>query len=187
METDISKIFAKINDDKRPPLSEETSVIPGNVDVLVVINLKELSPLLTYALDQYILRGGRLLVFNDVFSEKQVELYNAQNSAAADMNRLFRNWGFRQDNQNVVGDRGLGEIMLMKVGSSSQAKNFPFWMQLTAEQINQDHPLTSGLKNIRLKTPGSPADAAADNGRIRRNPVGTRIYRTYPARTGCHV
>ena len=203
METDISKIFAKINDDKRPtvglispqlplisrqygkivpnwaivaqlqndynilPLSEETPVIPGNVDVLVVINLKELSPLLTYALDQYILRGGRLLVFNDVFSEKQVELYNAQNFAAADMNRLFRNWGFRQDNQNVVGDRGLGEIMLMKVGSSSQAKNFPFWMQLTAEQINQDHPLTSGLKNIRLKTPGSL--------RPEENPDGVRL------------
>lgn len=203
LETDISKIFAKINDDKRPtvglispqlplisrqygkivpnwaivaqlqndynilPLSEETPVIPGNVDVLVVINLKELSPLLTYALDQYILRGGRLLVFNDVFSEKQVELYNAQNFAAADMNRLFRNWGFRQDNQNVVGDRGLGEIMLMKVGSSSQAKNFPFWMQLTAEQINQDHPLTSGLKNIRLKTPGSL--------RPEENPDGVRL------------
>lgn len=143
------------NDYKIVELSDKTVQIPANIDVLIVINPEELSPLFTYALDQYILRGGRLLVFNDAFGEKQAELYNSSNAGSADMNKLFHNWGFDLDNQSVAGDSSIGEIVLMKTGQSSQTKNFPFWMMLAKEQINQQHPLTAGLKQISIKSPGT--------------------------------
>lgn len=142
------------NDYKVVGLSDKIARIPANIDVLMVINLPKLTPLFTYALDQYILRGGKLLIINDAYSEKQAELFGSQNAGSADLNRLSQNWGFELDNQNVVGERSLGEILLINDGTNTQAKNFPFWMVLNKAQINWQNSITSGLKHIRVKTPG---------------------------------
>jgi len=191
LETDISRILAKINEPTRQSvglispslplisrkyarvipnwaivaqlqndynivaLSDKTVQIPGDIKVLIVVNPAELSPLLLYALDQYVLRGGKILVLSDVFSEKQAALHNISEAESADMNRLFRNWGFELDYGKIVGSSGQGEILLMNTQNGSKMQKFPFWMRLNAGQINQHHPLTAGLKQIRVKTAGA--------------------------------
>ena len=78
--------------------------------MLIVVNPAELSPLLLYALDQYVLRGGKLLIISDVFSEKQAELYTAASAGSADLNKLFRNWGFEEDYQTVSRQQRAGRV-----------------------------------------------------------------------------
>ncbi len=67
-----------------------------------------------------------LLVISDVFSEKQAELYTAASAGSADLNKLFRNWGFEEDYQTVSGSNGQGELMLMDSPDGSRVKNSRF-------------------------------------------------------------
>ncbi len=160
------------NDYNIVEFSDKTVQIPAGVKVLIVVNPAELSPLLLYALDQYVLRGGKLLVISDVFSEKQAELYTAASARSADLNKLFRNWGFEEDYQTVSGSNGQGELMLMDSPDGSRVKKFPFWMLLNKEQINQQHPLTAGLSRIRLKTPGKLSPLSPE-GKVQITPLLT--------------
>lgn len=143
------------NDYNVVEISEKIVQLPENIDALVVVNPAELPIWSSYALDQYVLRGGNLLIFADVLSEKQVELSDLNSAQSADWNKLFRNWGFELDYTSVIGNNAQGEMLLMSANNGNKVKNFPFWMQITEKQINQEHPLTAGLKNIRIKTAGA--------------------------------
>lgn len=148
-------IVAQIqNDYNITELSDKISQIPTDIDVLMLINPKKLTPLFTYALDQYLLRGGNLLIINDIFSEKQASLKGTLSANSANMNTLFKNWGFVLADDVVVGDRNLGELTLLSTPNGQQTKNFPYWLQLGKNQINQAQPSTKGLNHIRLKTSG---------------------------------
>lgn len=166
-------IVAQIqNDYNIIELNDRISQIPNNIDVLVLINPQRQSPLLTYALDQYLLRGGNILIINDIFSEKQASLKGTLNASSADMNKLFQNWGFSLPNDTIVGDRNLGELTLISNSNGQQTKNFPYWLQLEEKQINQSHHATHGLTHIRLKTSGiiTPKE---DNPQIKFTPLLT--------------
>lgn len=143
------------NDYNIVELSEKVVQIPANVEAVVVVNPSDLPLWSAYALDQYVLRGGNLLILADVLSEKQIELSDLNSLQSADWNKLFRNWGFELDYSSVVGNNLQGEMLLMSAGNGNKVKNFPFWMQITEKQINQEHPLTAGLKNVRVKTAGA--------------------------------
>ena len=165
-------IVAQIqNDYNIVELSDKTAHIPGNIDVLLVINPEKMTPLFTYALDQYILRGGKLIIISDIFSEKQASDKGTVNATSADMNNLLKNWGIYMP-QEVVGDRELGEITLISSSNTKQAKNFPYWLQLGSPQINQAHPATHGLNHLRFKTSGA-VFALNDNPQIKFTPLLT--------------
>ena len=135
-------------------LSAKSFQIPLNIDVLVVINPNKNYLLLTYALDQYVLRGGRLLILNDTFSEYTVKHHNILSYTPINLNKLFQNWGFLQNETDIVGDYQLGEITTFNNGTHQQTQNFPFWMLLTREQINSQNPITAQISSLHLNTAG---------------------------------
>jgi ABC-type uncharacterized transport system involved in gliding motility auxiliary subunit len=50
-------------------LKRDVDVIPLSVSVLMLIHPKELPQQTLYAVDQFVMRGGKLLVFLDPYSE----------------------------------------------------------------------------------------------------------------------
>ena len=60
-----------------------------NVDALVIINPKSISPMLRYGIDQFLMRGGTLLVFFDFYTESQSKLVNEEDLQIVD---FFNNW-----------------------------------------------------------------------------------------------
>lgn len=143
------------NDYNVVELSAQTPQIPANIEALIVVNPQKLSPLFAYALDQYVIRGGKLLLILDAYGEKQAELFGTETAGVGDYNQLLNNWGISFDNQKVIGDLSLSELQLMNTPDGQQYKNYPFWMLLSEKQINRQHPLTAGLKQLRIKSPGS--------------------------------
>lgn len=57
-------------------VQKEVYEISPQIDLLMLINPKELPPIFTYALDQFVMRGGKLMVFYDFFSARQNEIVN---------------------------------------------------------------------------------------------------------------
>lgn len=59
-------------------VKEDTYEISPKLDMLILVNPKNISTYFMYAIDQYILRGGKVLMFVDAYTEGQTELTNSK-------------------------------------------------------------------------------------------------------------
>jgi ABC-type uncharacterized transport system involved in gliding motility auxiliary subunit len=154
------------NHDVRTVEMDATS-IPSDVDLLLVIHPKEISPLTEYALDQYLLGGGRLVVMIDPLCQ-----YEQTSSPTANPTDQFsRNydstlptllpaWGIAVDTSKVVGDINLALSVPTQTG---QRVKFPPYVQLGEKNLNSEEIVSSDLESVLLlyaarlaKTPSAP-------------------------------
>ena len=92
-------------------LDTSTREIAEDVDVLMVVHPKNLSPQTLYAIDQFIIGGGHTLLFVDPFSETDFPMPDPANPAAAAMasrasnlDPLFSAWGISVSNEEIIAD-----------------------------------------------------------------------------------
>src|SRR5579862_8490352 len=90
-------------------LSTELDTVPPDVDVLMVAQPQNLPDKTQYAIDQYVLAGGRALVFVDPNSETQ-QMHPSQLNPPgmpldSDLEKLFKAWGLEMEPKLVAGDR----------------------------------------------------------------------------------
>ncbi|MCS6946232.1 MAG: GldG family protein, partial [Steroidobacteraceae bacterium] len=92
-------------------LEPNVTRIDNDVDVLVIVHPKNLPPAVLYAIDQYALRGGRILLFVDPSAEGDTAGADPTNPFAAitadrksTFAPLLEAWGVQFDNTQVLGD-----------------------------------------------------------------------------------
>lgn len=108
-----------------------------------------------YALDQYLLRGGRIILFADVYSETEAEIYGTASENSGQINRLLKNWGVSVNFAKVIGDRSLGENLVSGSESGEKLSNLPTWLNLNGSAINARLPFTENIVSVRLRSAGS--------------------------------
>lgn len=136
-------------------ISPQTAEIPYDVETLILINPHRLSPLFAYALDQYLLRGGRIILFADVYSETEAEIYGTASENSGQINSLLKNWGVSVNFAKVIGDRSLGENLVSGSESGEKLSNLPTWLNLNGSAINTRLPFTENIVSVRLRSAGS--------------------------------
>ncbi|MFN2352125.1 MAG: Gldg family protein [Kiritimatiellia bacterium] len=91
-------------------LPEMTDEIGEDIDVLVLVHPKELSEQTQYAIDQFVLRGGRLLALldpmciADAMNDEQSRMTGMPPQVSSDLGLLAEAWGVAWDPQQVVAD-----------------------------------------------------------------------------------
>src|SRR3984885_2491883 len=96
-------------------LTADVDHIDKDVDVLMLVHPKQLPPKTLYAIDQFVMRGGRVLLFVDPNSGADTSGQDPQNPFAgatanhsSDLEPLLAAWGVAYDPSQVVGDLELG-------------------------------------------------------------------------------
>lgn len=132
--------------------------IPSSIDVLMVVHPKQLTPATLYAIEQYVLKGGKLISFVDPFAEVDVPEKDPDNPMAAmtavrssNMSELFAAWGFERDNKDVVADRKAARKVDF---GSGEPIDYVLWLGLDETNLNKDQPITERLRRINLATAG---------------------------------
>ena len=70
------QIFKKLKQDYQLQFIDyKTSILPQDLDILIIYNPQQMSTSFLYSLDQYIMHGGNLLMFIDPYAEKIAEKY----------------------------------------------------------------------------------------------------------------
>ena len=140
-------------------LDVDVDKIPDDVDVLMVVHPKNMSDETLYAIDQYVLNGGRLLAFVDPNAE--TDQLNSQqtgmpgtNFGSSNLNKLFQPWGI-STSEKIVGDIQLAQKVAFNIQQRSAAVDYPLWMKLPKDQLNDDDIVTSELGVVNVATPGS--------------------------------
>ena len=89
-------------------LAQDVKEIPADVDVLMVAQPDRLTPEAAYAIDQYVLGGGKVLAFVDPVAEMSARAGPDGHAAAAarapEFIKLLKAWGVDFDPSKVVGD-----------------------------------------------------------------------------------
>src|SRR5580704_9071774 len=130
--------------------------IDDNVKVLVVIHPKDISDQAQYAIDQFVLHGGKLIAFLDpqsvLSSRQQNPMAGEMTGASSSLDKLLKAWGVQFDTSKVVADLN---FKMQLGGRDGQPTEAPAFLALTAEGINTNDVVTSQLDNIWLPLCGA--------------------------------
>ncbi|MBK9657098.1 MAG: Gldg family protein [Rhodanobacteraceae bacterium] len=141
------------------PLGVEVKTIDPAVKVLMVVHPKALGDDTLYAIDQFLLRGGRLLLFVDPFAGTDTSGNDPQNPSAAafadkssNLEKLFNAWGVEYKADEVVVDRALG--LQVQVSQTEPPVTHPLILGLRAAQMNDQDLVSAKLNLINIDSAG---------------------------------
>jgi len=130
--------------------------IDDDIKLLVVIAPKDISDKAQYAIDQFVMRGGKLLAFLDAQcladSRQQNQTMMNMGGGGSSLDKLLKAWGIQFDTGKVVAD--LTYKMQLR-GRSGEPEDAPAWLGLTADAVNKDDVATSQIDNIWLPLCGA--------------------------------
>ncbi|MDY0207031.1 MAG: Gldg family protein [Pseudomonas sp.] len=136
-------------------LNADIDLIPAHVSTLLLVHPKNLSEATQYAIDQFVLGGGKLLAFVDPYSEADTGM-NASGEMAtdksSDLPELFKAWGVRMLPGQVLGDGAYA--MSVGVGPQQRAVRHPGWLTLPKKALDSSDVLTSQLDTLNVATAG---------------------------------
>ena len=141
-------------------LDKAVTDIPEDVDVLMVVHPKGLSAPTLYAIDQFVLRGGRTAVFVDPHAEADRVPPNPRNPMGmqgprnSDLGPVFDAWGIELIDGKVVGDLPLAKRVNFQKEDRMMVADYPVWIDLTPRQLNAEDVVTAKLPNLTLASAG---------------------------------
>lgn len=129
--------------------------LPESLDVLVLIDATILKREMLYAIDQFVMRGGRLIVMMDPylrFNRSSNVINPSPSLAINDISDVLMKYGVKYLGENVVGDAQLASV----VSDQQQGRmSFPYWMRVTKQGLSQSHPATADLNEVFMVEPGA--------------------------------
>lgn len=133
--------------------------IPADLKVLVLIHPKNLSDKGQYAVDQFVLNGGNLLVFVDPWCEADlppgVDPMRVPNMPRnSDLKKLFDAWGIELVPEKIAADRGAA----LRVNGGSDRSPEPVlylpYLGLSKANLSSSEPVTGQLDRINVGMAG---------------------------------
>ena len=135
-------------------LGKEIDEVPSDVNVLMVVHPKNQSARTIFAIDQYLLAGGKAIIFVDPFAE--VEGMQGQmlgsTIGGSSLEKVFKVWGIEYDINTVVGDRLSARKVLPEAGN--RPIEYLPWLELRGPSLDRSSPITSGIDVVALASAG---------------------------------
>ncbi len=177
----------------------DAQAIDSDVQVLLVAHPQGLSESAQYAIDQFAMRGGRLVLLLDPHSESQAigpspggQPPGAAGTASS-LDRLLNAWGVEAPSDKVVLDlRGAWRVRA-NPGDRVQAVDYPAWFNLQNDSLNRGEVALAQLEQVTLASAGevrkrhgapvefvpllttSPQSMTVDADRVRQQPNPARL------------
>jgi ABC-type uncharacterized transport system involved in gliding motility auxiliary subunit len=143
-------------------IANDAAELPADVKVILVCHPKGMSDKMQYLLDQFVLKGGRLLVFVDPYCEADlppgINPMQAMNIPHnSDLKKLFDAWGIELTPEKFVGDRT--SALKVQMGSQNRPETVSFiaWLGLTKDKGNFDSgdSVTGTLQQVNMAAAGA--------------------------------
>ncbi len=141
-------------------LGADIDAVPADIDVLMLVHPHNLPPKTLFAIDQFVLRGGKALVFVDPHSEMQTAQPNpagpgAGAATASDLAPLFKAWGFAMLPKVAAGDRRDAQrVELPGIGGGGEPLDYIAWLDLKAGNLNRNDMITADLSHVTMASAG---------------------------------
>ena len=155
VEQQLAQLF-----DVRTLNAASIKAIDKDIDVVALVHPKKLSDDALYAIDQFVMRGGHLLVFVDPEAEADESGADPQNPQAAmmadrssDLPQLFKAWGVEYDPHKIVLDRK--HALQISVQQGAPPVSDPAILGFRKSDLNSGDVTTANLDTINISSAGS--------------------------------
>lgn len=150
-------------------VTPEMGKLPDDLDYLLVVHPKDLDAGALYAIDQYVMGGGKLIVFTDpyaIFDQPEQPpnpmMMQPPHDQSSHLNALLDKWGVHQLPGAIAADRKLAVTGVFR----ERPEKLHAYLELTDKQTNPDAVPVAQLKAMRLLFAGvlekSTSDDAGD-------------------------
>lgn len=141
------------------------SEIADDVSLLWIVQPRNLGSDALYAIDQFVMGGGKVLVFVDPLAD--ADPANTQGmpqgmppmGQGSDLPELFEAWGIKFNQEEVVAD---AELALQISGMDRRPLRHYGYLGLTDSQMSRDDVITADLDVINVATAGHIAPVGDD-------------------------
>jgi ABC-type uncharacterized transport system involved in gliding motility auxiliary subunit len=157
--------------------------IDDDVKTLIVVHPKNITDKAQYAIDQFILRGGKMMAFLDPLSIVESQSMPQQQrmqmaaSGGSNLEKLLKAWGITFDSNKVVADM----VYKSQMGRGQRTETAPSVLTLTQEAINTNDVVTSQIDNMLMLFPsaftGTPAAGLQETVLLKSSPESAFIDR----------
>ena len=150
--------LAKQYDIKQVATSSE--VIDPDIKVLMLVHPANLPNPTLYALDQFVLNGGRLIALVDPLSE--IALSTSRQSQggpqvgeSSNLKTLFAKWGFEMVDGQFVADRKNAQRVVFLDNGQQRQMGYLAWMHLGEENFDKSDVAIAQFKSINMGSVGA--------------------------------
>ena len=141
----------------------------NDIDILLVIHPKGLSEQTLFAIDQYVLKGGRTIVcvdphcFSDRPPQQMGMQMQMQHDSSSNLNKLLKAWGLEMPANTFAGDINLASMASIR--ANQRPERIIGYLNLTPEGncFSQEHVITAELNQVRLLFAGVLNEVADSN------------------------
>ena len=133
--------------------------IPDDVDLLILIHPKDLSPATQFAIDQFALRKGRVLALLDPYSDVEAPPRDpimptmTMPKTPSDLGPLLGAWGIDMPPDKVIADREAARMV--SFSEEAPAQEYLVWLDLQAPHFDRKDVVTSRLTQMYMNTVGA--------------------------------
>ena len=133
--------------------------ITDDIDVLMIVHPYGLSDESLYAIDQFVMRGGKTMVFVDPYAEEGSRSNAAMRlppDQGSNFEKLFDAWGVVYSQSQVLGD--LGSAQRVSAGADPRGRpiitDYVAWLTLRPERFKAEDVITGQLRLINVASAG---------------------------------
>lgn len=138
-------------------VTTKTYEISPLMDMLILINPKNLPAHFIYAVDQYIVNGGKVLLFWDLLTENQSHVTNLEE---VQISKLFNHWGIVPNDAFTDNAEPAAEFMIEK---GNVKVNHALSFSVNNQMVDVEPILTDGDKYVGALLVGTMTSAYASN------------------------
>ena len=150
-------------------ISPTAESIDSDVKALVILHAKDLSEKTLFAIDQFVIKGGRLIACVDPFSvmdmlssrqqQNPMMMQMGGQDGPSTLGKLFDAWGVSFDTSKLVAD--LAAATKLGAGNGRAEEN-PAFLSLTSGNMDDGDIVVSGLTQVMLPFSGALSFAKTD-------------------------
>ena len=135
--------------------------IDDDVQVLMLAQPHNVDPATLYAIDQFVMRGGRVLAFVDPLAEVMAAgggmnpMANPEGDAIKALEPLFAAWGVSIPDGQVIGDRTAAQRVSAQLHGRQVVVDYLPWLGLDRRHLNADDVITGDIRLVNLNSAGS--------------------------------
>ena len=141
------------------PLPLDVAAIPDKVDILMIVHPKGISEKTLYAIDQFLMKHGKILAFIDPLCVAELQLKTSKEKqyvmpdAASSLGRLLAAWGVSFTESEVVIDNK--NATTIQIAPNEPPQTFPFVLNLNSDFLQADDSTTTDLSALLLFSSGA--------------------------------
>jgi ABC-type uncharacterized transport system involved in gliding motility auxiliary subunit len=141
---------------KQVPMDSDK--IDDDVKVLMVVHPKDITDKAQYAIDQFIMRGGKLVAFLDgncVIDQRnnQNQMMAMMGGGGSSLDKLLKAWGITFETTKVVADANF--TSRFRNPNTGRAEAAPAVLSMNAAGINKDDVVTSQIDSLLVPFAGT--------------------------------